>query len=450
MLECLRNAKLTSFPPASRVQLCPAAPPSPPPHTHTLLPFLLPACALPHPHHLSGRGACSLHRPDPLSRCTASSHGLVATHSPCAFLHSCLCCIHRLGPAPTHLHAALSCASTLALTCCAAVLLFGPLSLAVAVLPTQAMDRAHRLGQTRPVTVYRLITAGTIEERIQSTAAAKTHVQRQVMAEEQQGAAAAADGAAAEGGGGSQGVEGTPEEGEEGALVPGSVPDGMLLDELEEEENAAAAALGGDGAAAAAAGGGGRGLFVDDVASALGAADVASLLLDDDLAEEAARQGLSLKDLASPQKPSSRPDGGGAGAVNGGGPMDAPQQQQGLGVRFLGAHNPAAAEPAAGEGGGSPAAAAAVGFIGSAAALPPLPPAAAAAGGTPAMSFKRRGIGRPPGVGRGGGGPGSRGGRIGRPPGGGRRGRPPGSGRGRGRRGGGGGDGGMDMGGEGW
>jgi hypothetical protein len=39
------------------------------------------------------------------------------------------------------------------------------------------MDRAHRLGQTRPVTVYRLITASTIEERIQSTAAAKTHVQ---------------------------------------------------------------------------------------------------------------------------------------------------------------------------------------------------------------------------------------------------------------------------------
>jgi hypothetical protein len=30
----------------------------------------------------------------------------------------------------------------------------------------KAMDRAHRLGQTKPVTVYRLVTKGTIEERI--------------------------------------------------------------------------------------------------------------------------------------------------------------------------------------------------------------------------------------------------------------------------------------------
>jgi SNF2 family DNA or RNA helicase len=30
----------------------------------------------------------------------------------------------------------------------------------------QASDRAHRIGQTRPVTVYRMLTRGTIEQRI--------------------------------------------------------------------------------------------------------------------------------------------------------------------------------------------------------------------------------------------------------------------------------------------
>jgi DNA helicase INO80 len=40
----------------------------------------------------------------------------------------------------------------------------------------KAMDRAHRLGQTKPVTVYRLITKGTIEERILLRAKQKHNV----------------------------------------------------------------------------------------------------------------------------------------------------------------------------------------------------------------------------------------------------------------------------------
>ena len=38
------------------------------------------------------------------------------------------------------------------------------------------MDRAHRLGQTKQVTVYRLICQGTIEERILQRAKEKSEV----------------------------------------------------------------------------------------------------------------------------------------------------------------------------------------------------------------------------------------------------------------------------------
>ena len=48
-------------------------------------------------------------------------------------------------------------------------------------IDSQAMDRAHRLGQTRQVTVYRMITRGTIEERIRKRALQKEEVQRVVI-----------------------------------------------------------------------------------------------------------------------------------------------------------------------------------------------------------------------------------------------------------------------------
>lgn len=44
----------------------------------------------------------------------------------------------------------------------------------------QAMDRCHRIGQTRPVTVYRLISENTIEERIMKVASQKSFIQETV------------------------------------------------------------------------------------------------------------------------------------------------------------------------------------------------------------------------------------------------------------------------------
>uniref|UniRef100_UPI00358F80CD chromatin-remodeling ATPase INO80 isoform X2 n=1 Tax=Myxine glutinosa TaxID=7769 RepID=UPI00358F80CD len=45
----------------------------------------------------------------------------------------------------------------------------------------QAMDRAHRLGQTKQVTVYRIICKGTIEERILQRAKEKSEIQKMVI-----------------------------------------------------------------------------------------------------------------------------------------------------------------------------------------------------------------------------------------------------------------------------
>jgi hypothetical protein len=57
------------------------------------------------------------------------------------------------------------------------------------------MDRCHRLGQTKPVTVYRLVTKGTIEARILQRAGQKRQVQALVMAEGGPAGAAGAGGA---------------------------------------------------------------------------------------------------------------------------------------------------------------------------------------------------------------------------------------------------------------
>ncbi len=45
----------------------------------------------------------------------------------------------------------------------------------------QAMDRAHRLGQKRTVNVYRLITRGTLEEKIMKLQDFKEHMTNTVI-----------------------------------------------------------------------------------------------------------------------------------------------------------------------------------------------------------------------------------------------------------------------------
>jgi SNF2 family DNA or RNA helicase len=45
----------------------------------------------------------------------------------------------------------------------------------------QASDRAHRMGRTRPVTVHRLVAAGTVEERVLALHEAKRQMVEQLL-----------------------------------------------------------------------------------------------------------------------------------------------------------------------------------------------------------------------------------------------------------------------------
>lgn len=54
---------------------------------------------------------------------------------------------------------------------------------------SQAEDRCHRIGQTKPVTVYRLVTSGTVDERVYEIATAKLE-RSEVLLDKDEGAEA--------------------------------------------------------------------------------------------------------------------------------------------------------------------------------------------------------------------------------------------------------------------
>jgi ATP-dependent DNA helicase len=50
-------------------------------------------------------------------------------------------------------------------------------------MDAQAQDRAHRIGQTKPVLIFRLLSAHTIEEKIMSKANEKRKLEALVIAQ---------------------------------------------------------------------------------------------------------------------------------------------------------------------------------------------------------------------------------------------------------------------------
>jgi SNF2 family DNA or RNA helicase len=57
----------------------------------------------------------------------------------------------------------------------------------------QAADRAHRIGQERPVTVYRLVAKDTVEERVLDLQERKRHIAAAAIADGPAGGALTAD-----------------------------------------------------------------------------------------------------------------------------------------------------------------------------------------------------------------------------------------------------------------